>query len=40
MMPEALTEMENNRPHYSKVLARVEVVTELSLAKVGSLIGV
>jgi aminoglycoside phosphotransferase (APT) family kinase protein len=40
MRPEALTEMENNRPHYSKVLARVEVVTELSLAKVGSLIGV
>ena len=40
MRPEALTDMENNRPHYSKVLARVEVVTELSLAKVGSLIGV
>ena len=40
MRPEALTEMENNRPHYSKVLARVEVVTELGLAKVGSLIGV
>jgi aminoglycoside phosphotransferase (APT) family kinase protein len=40
MRHEAITEMENNRPHYSKVLVRVEVVTGLDLAEVGRLIGV
>ncbi len=40
MRPEALTEMENNRIHYSKVLSRVEGVTGLNLADLGRLIGV
>ena len=40
MRPEAITEMKNNRPHYSRVIARVEAVTSLDLAEVGRLIGI
>ncbi len=40
MRPEALTEIKNNRQHYSKVLARVMGVTGLDLAELGQLIGI
>lgn len=40
MRPEALKEMENNRPHYSKVLSRVTSVTGQDMTELERLIGV
>ena len=39
MRPEALTEMENNRLHYSNVISRVKNVTGLDLVELERLIG-